>query len=65
MVMTKDLKDQIGIKGVRPLLKCWVCGQESSANKGDYFNYRPDHVFTCCDEPMLLVTKEIVYKEVK
>lgn len=65
MVKAKDLKDQTGMTGLRPFLRCFNCGNESSANKGDYFSCKPDYVFMCCDEPMLLVTKQTVYTEVK
>ncbi len=63
-IKVSDLKDQIGMVGNRPFLLCDFCGNESSANKGDYFMARPDYVFTCCDMPMRLVTSEIVYTEV-
>jgi hypothetical protein len=64
MTQVRDLKDQIGTKGPRPLLYCEVCGAENSASKGDYWNCRPDYVFTCCGEPMTLVVKRTVYQEV-
>lgn len=65
MIKVSDLKDQIGMSGPRPFLKCFVCGGEYSANKADYFMaYNPEHVFTCCDENMSLVTKREVFTEV-
>ncbi len=63
-IRVKDLKDQSGMNGPRPFLLCRKCGNESSANKGDYFMAKPDYVFTCCDIPMLLVTRETVDTEV-
>jgi len=65
MVEVKDLKDQIGMKGSRPFLYCSKCGAEYSANSGDYFMSSPEHVFTCCKRKMVLVTKQVTYKEVK
>ena len=41
------LKDQ-------PVLHCDECGQDQSANPGDYWNVDEAHVFTCCDLPMRL-----------
>lgn len=63
-MQVKDLKDQIDTKGPRPILYCPVCGAEYSAHAGDYFLARPDHVFECCGEPMLLVVKTTRYIEV-
>lgn len=60
-VTVGDLKDHIGMKGPRPVLYCSICHQESSAHKGDYFMLSNDFVFKCCDEPMWLVRKEVVY----
>jgi len=62
MVRVKDLKDQIGTSGVRPVLYCVVCGSEYSANRGDYFSCSPDHVLTCCEQPLQLAVKHTVYK---
>lgn len=33
-----DLKDQIGMEGPRPFLRCPACEAECSANAGDYWN---------------------------
>ena len=63
-IRVRDLKDQIDTKGPRPILYCSICGAENSAHAGDYFLARPDHVFTCCGEPMLLVVKSTHYTEV-
>lgn len=48
------------------LLYCPRCGEEYSANKGDYFWLPDDHVFECCKVNglcglMELVTKRTVY----
>jgi hypothetical protein len=63
-VKVSDLKDQIGMNEPRPILMCTCCGAQYSANKGDYFMHSPDHTFECCDEPMVLATKRVVYTEV-
>jgi hypothetical protein len=49
----------------RPILYCRVCGEENSANAGDYFHHVKHHVFTCCDQNMELVVKRVVYEPVK
>jgi len=58
----KDLKDQIGMPGPRPFLKCFKCGNEYSANACDYWNASADHVFKCCGRNMALVTERTVYE---
>jgi len=65
MITVKDLKDQTETIENRPILFCPNCGAEHSANAGDYFMASPDHVFTCCDRPMLLVIKRIGYEVIK
>lgn len=61
MVQVKDLKDQIGTAtSGRLFLYCLECGEEYSANKGDYFMAEPDHVFQCCGQDMILATKRTV-----
>ena len=60
-VTVGDLKDQIGTTGPRPILYCRICCAESSANAGDYFNARKDHVFKCCNAYMALVFRNTVY----
>jgi hypothetical protein len=64
LIRVHDLRDQIGTSGPRPFLFCAICHGEASANAGDYFMARPSYVFTCCDEPMQLVTKHTVYESV-
>lgn len=44
-VTVADLKDKY--EGGHVFLFCDVCGAEYSATKGDYWNHRSDHVFTC------------------
>ena len=64
MVRVRDLRDQISASpyhGSTPLLYCYGCGSEFSANSGDYFMASPDHVFMCCGMEMELVTKEVTY----
>ena len=43
-----DLKDQIGMQGVKDILLCQSCGNECSANAGDYWN-RPKNVIISCE----------------
>lgn len=64
VVKKKDLKDQTGMVGPRPILVCDCCGAEYSANAGDYFMENDEHVFTCCDEPLTLMVKKITYEPV-
>ena len=46
-------------------LYCQCCGQECSADERDYSWHLPaDHVFMCCDEPMILARKECRIVEV-
>ena len=42
-------------------LWCRECGGEFSANEGDYFGFKNDHVLTCCNKPLVRVTKRTVY----
>ncbi len=65
IAMVGNLTEQIGMKGNRPILLCHICGNEYSANKGDYWNYSNDYVITCCGRPMEVVTKHILYKSVR
>ena len=59
-----NLRDQIGMQGNRPIMVCRVCSAEYSANKGDYWDVKEEHIFTCCGQPMQIVTKHIVYRPV-
>lgn len=58
------LKDQIGTHEVRPFLYCNVCGDENSADRGDYFMVPPAMVFRHCSVPMRLVTARRVFSDV-
>ena len=64
-VSVGDLPDLLGHKGLTPFLWCPLCGEESSAHKGDYFLSHPDTVFECCGLPMMLVVKDTRYREWK
>lgn len=64
MVQVKDLKEQVGILGSRPILYCGICGNEFSANAGDYWNAKPDHVFRCCGANIILVIKKTIRRVV-
>ena len=66
-IRVRDLRNQIGIPSYepRPFLRCRRCGGEYSANAGDYFMEHPDLVLTCCDQPLSLVTRTVVYTEVR
>lgn len=65
VVKCGDLKDQSG-PGPHPVLYCVHCGDEYSANKGDYFDTPEDEVMTCptCEEPMQLVVKTTTFRQV-
>ena len=52
-----DLRDQIGMSRPRPFLWCRTCGNEASANRGDYFMRPWGEVFTCCGRPMVLARR--------
>ncbi len=43
------------------LLKCAICDGEYSATQGDYFMAHPDDTPMCCDEPLTLVTRGVVF----
>ena len=64
MIKVKNLKGQVGMNGSIPFLYCINCGGKYSANAGDYFIANPEYIFTCCEEPMRLVTKSVTYKEI-
>jgi len=65
MVQVKDLKEQIGMNGPRPILYCNVCGAQYSANAGDYWNRPGNTELLCCDEPMQLVIKKIIFEPIQ
>lgn len=66
MITVADLKDQFGtLSSQRPILKCFQCGNECSAHRGDYFNRPETYPFFCCDFPMKIVIKRTVYEEVE
>jgi hypothetical protein len=64
MITVSDLKEQTGVPGSHPSLICRCCGAEYSANKSDYFLYPPTFPFFCCEQPMILAVKRVVYEEV-
>lgn len=65
-VTPRDLKDTIlNPEHGGEFLKCWICGGESSANKGDYFMHRDDYVFTCCGVNMELCIKKVEFISVE
>lgn len=53
--LMRNLKNQTGVAGPHPVMWCPRCGAEYSANKGDYWDVRADHKFTCCGRTMELV----------
>jgi ribosomal protein L37E len=63
-ICVKDLHDQTGHDGPRSILYCSVCGAEESANRGDYWNIDPDHIFSCCGFPMSRVVRSTVFSHV-
>ncbi len=64
MITVADLKEQTDTPEPRPVLHCFACGEDFSANKGDYFNRPETYPFFCCDKPMELATKRVVYEPV-
>jgi hypothetical protein len=64
MVRVSDLVDQIGHNGPRAILYCSACGQEASANAGDYWNLPNNYEFECCGFPMVKVVKSTHYSHV-
>ena len=62
-IRAKDLKNQLGFNGTRPILYCRKCGNVFSAHAGDYWNVKLDYVFECCHTNMVLVTKQVGYVE--
>ena len=56
MIRKKDLPDLEKSKGL--FLYCTNCGRESSANKGDYFNYHDEYIFMCCSQNMVLAREK-------
>lgn len=55
-ICVRDLRNRI--------LYCRFCGAEYNTNTDDYWDKKPDYIFICCEEPMRLVVKHTVYKEV-
>lgn len=44
------------------VLHCAACGNDYSANRGDYFLLPPDEVMTCeCGMPLFIVTRRTVH----
>lgn len=67
MVTVADLKDQIGVPGPHPKLHCPSCGDDYSANAGDYWNVSETKEFRCdnCGTPLVLAVRRVVYDVVK
>lgn len=63
-ITVRDLKDQTGMHGPHPFLRCAYCGNRCSANAGDYFAASPDYTFICCGTPMTRVVERITYRKV-
>ena len=60
-----NMVDQISHPENKAIMLCSICGNEYSANKGDYWLYKPNFIFTCCGTSMQLVTKHTVYRAVR
>ena len=60
MVKMKDLRDGQSYG----TLLCLECHAHYSADRRDYWNTPSDHVFECCDEPMILVRITTTYEEI-
>ena len=62
LAYVKNLKDQI-LTNDKTIAMCPACGAEYSANKGDYWNCKPETPLTCCEGLICeLVTKHAIYK---
>lgn len=46
----------------RPMLHCVVCGQNYSAERGDYFMADPNQVMKCHGRNLQLVTRHTEYQ---
>lgn len=58
----KDLEDRREYQD-KGILLCLCCGGEYSADPADYsFLYRPEHILTCCEEPLQRVIKHTSYQ---
>jgi hypothetical protein len=67
MITVKQLRT-LEIQGLQKpdsFLFCSVCQSECSACAGDYFTLSLEHVFTCCNTPMILATKRTVIEPFK
>jgi DNA replicative helicase MCM subunit Mcm2 (Cdc46/Mcm family) len=58
------------IEPVRPMLYCDQCGEQYSADPGDYFYAPPDYLFVCaeaeCDKNELrLVSRRVTFEDWK
>lgn len=70
VVKGRTLANGAYIEPVRPLLRCPNCGEECSADPGDYWALALGHVFACADcvddegaaIPLELVRKRTVYE---
>lgn len=58
------LKNQTGVSGEHSVLYCYRCHSTFSANASDYFMCSSDHVFMCCAEPLHLVVRRTIMREV-
>lgn len=57
----RDLVSQIGMREPRPVFFCHCCGGEYSADVADYSWMNGEDEMTCCEEPLVLVTKKTEY----
>lgn len=64
MITIADLK-QVVLKHPNAILFCRHCGAICSANPQDYFWVADRYPFFCCDRPMMLATRKIVFEEIK
>lgn len=62
IAVKKNLKDQI-LTDDNKVMFCPICQSEYSANAGDYWYVGDNYVFKCCDNQMILATKETTIKE--
>lgn len=56
-----NLTEQIGTPYPRALMHCEVCGQDYSANRGDYLAVSESYTFRHCGRQMVLAVRQEVY----
>ena len=65
MKATPDNMKRCEAAQLRAISYCRDCGAEFSATAGDYWNADPTKPLMCCDAPMVLVTREPIYRNIR